>query len=224
MLLILTFFIFAGCSTNIVETNSVKNGISSGELLLEEAKESDLPKELLDQSISLSQQRGYSIYKHGENEYILFVALGEKNTAGFDLSGKEITINEDGQIQVIIEEKEPGTNEMVAEVITYPHKFFWIKGEIADIDKVTVLNQKGIAFAKILDQKADGMTWHQGIYIGQIDTHSIEIQIGEEAKAFQILDVKESFEALQLNDGDSIEFTYINNENGQLVIKELKKK
>ena len=105
MLLILTFFIFSGCSLNVAGTDSAKNGISSGELLLEEAKETDLPKELLDQSISLSKQRGYSIFQHGENEYILFVALGEKNTAGYDLSGKEITERKMGRFRLSLKRK-----------------------------------------------------------------------------------------------------------------------
>jgi len=60
-----------------------------------------------------------------------------------------------------------------------------------------------------------------GIFMGQIDSHSIEIMLNKEVKAFQIIDVLDRFEELNLQEGDMIKFTYIEDENSMLVIKSI---
>lgn len=82
------------------------------------------------------------------------------------------------------------------------------------VDKDTVENQK---------HEEEFRFFEHGIYVGQIDPHSVEIKINGEPMAFQILEVKELFDLLKLKEGDKIEFTYYENKNKELIIKSINK-
>ena len=62
----------------------------------------------------------------------------------------------------------------------------------------------------------------EGIYSGQIDNHSVEIMIDGKPVAVQIGKVVDQIE--QLNEGDTVIFTYIKNEHGQMVLTDIRKK
>ncbi len=62
----------------------------------------------------------------------------------------------------------------------------------------------------------------EGIYVGQMDSNSIEVMVNGEPKAFRIEEIKEEFPALEEN--DEVEIKYIENEHGQLIVKEILKK
>ncbi|MEW9121976.1 MAG: hypothetical protein AB2421_04625 [Thermotaleaceae bacterium] len=59
----------------------------------------------------------------------------------------------------------------------------------------------------------------EGIYVGQIDSNSIEIEINGEAMAFRIEEVQEQFE--EIEEKDKVQIKYLENEYGQLILKEI---
>lgn len=65
----------------------------------------------------------------------------------------------------------------------------------------------------------------EALYIGQIDANSIEVKEGETYGAYRLSpEIKESFDKLNLEENDRIEFTYYIDENGQKVITGIQKK
>ncbi len=74
---------------------------------------------------------------------------------------------------------------------------------------------------RIINTDGNRIIQAEGKYIGQIDSHSIEVNITGELKDFQILDVIKQFNELDLKEGDSIKFSYQKNSDGLLVIKNM---
>lgn len=70
--------------------------------------------------------------------------------------------------------------------------------------------------------QGEGLLAAEGIYVGQMDANSIEITVKGEPKAFRIEEIKDQFPKLQEN--DPVQVKYIENEHGQLMIKEIWKK
>lgn len=62
----------------------------------------------------------------------------------------------------------------------------------------------------------------KGVYVGQIDGNSIEIKVGENATAFRYPQ-KISSIIEQLNENDSVEIKYAQNEYGQLILSEIRR-
>ncbi len=58
-----------------------------------------------------------------------------------------------------------------------------------------------------------------GIYIGQIDSNAVEINIDNEPKAFVITEVEREINKLEEN--EDVRLKYIENEYGQLILKEI---
>jgi len=72
--------------------------------------------------------------------------------------------------------------------------------------------------AKIADQAADA----EGVYNGQIDNNSIEIQMSPtDVVAFRTTEVQDQLEGLE--DGDRVKFGYKPNADGQLVLTFIEK-
>ncbi len=131
------------------ENGQNEKNTSSETIMLEEINDiNQLPKEVTKLLNQLSKNRGYTIIKSEEDTFLLFVALGEKSTGGYSLKRKELKI-ENESITVVIEEIEPAPGTMVTEAFTYPHKIFWLKGNLKDINQVKVINQYGESFPMI---------------------------------------------------------------------------
>jgi len=63
-----------------------------------------------------------------------------------------------------------------------------------------------------------------GIYVGQIDNNSVEIEIDGEARAFWLSEEsKELLEKSNISDGDKVTFIYKENENNQFIINFIEK-
>lgn len=191
---------------------------SQGEYKLEEIQDLEkIPKELNSQLELLSRQRGYLITEYKENEFIFFISLGEKRTGGYDIIGKDVSL-EDSGIIVTFEEIEP--DGPVTQVITYPYKVFLLTGKINDIGKVKVENNHGEQLQVI---KLEANPLVTGEYIGQADTHSVEIIINGQAKTFEINQVKDLLDSLNLNTGSLVKISFEENEDGQLILQSIKK-
>lgn len=62
-----------------------------------------------------------------------------------------------------------------------------------------------------------------GVYVGQMDSNSIEIKINNKAEAlFFSEEVKKTFGTLKLKSGSKVRITYLKNDKGQLILKSIK--
>lgn len=214
ILLLITMLTFTACGSPVSSNNEPNSNYN-----LEEITESSkLNEDLLNQFENLAKQRGYTIVELDDKK-ILFIGLGEKNTGGFDLNLTKISEVNDN-IVITIEEIEP--TDMVAQVISYPYKLYWLKGDIADIEKVKVVTDSGEEFTYLNMQEMVNTV--EGKYIGQIDSHSIEVEVDGQPIAFQILEIISEFEELELQEGDLIEFIYIEKDTDERSMTSINKK
>ncbi|UNC92233.1 hypothetical protein [Candidatus Contubernalis alkaliaceticus] len=83
-------------------------------------------------------------------------------------------------------------------------------------------NQRGlITKLEVCDQKKDTIMTAAGVFVGFADSHTVEIKVEGEAKAFGL---NEGISTANLQKGDNITFKYKENQSGRLVIIELEKK
>lgn len=68
--------------------------------------------------------------------------------------------------------------------------------------------------SSVLQEEEDFIS-EEGVYVGEIDSNSIEVIVEGEAKAFRIEELQEN---------DKVKIKYIENEHGQLIVKEIEKK
>lgn len=111
----------------------------------------------------------------------------------------------DGKSPVIVEqEQEPSNN-----------------GKNNDVEKEENKENNDEKDASVASEKLKG----EAVYIGQIDINSIEVKEGEIYEAYRLSpQIKESFDKLNLEENDRIEFTYYVDDNGQKVITGIQKK
>jgi PrcB C-terminal len=83
--------------------------------------EKDKAEELLGSKYtSINKLKGYKLI-NANNETYLYIGLGEKSTGGYDLQVVGLEDNE-GILNVQVKVIQPGPEDIVTQVITYPHK------------------------------------------------------------------------------------------------------
>ena len=168
---------------------------------------------------SSCRDRGVYFFNQDSSTYLL-VCAGEKPTSGYELKNL-ILIGEEDVIQVSADLKVPGVNEVVSEVLTYPHILVRIPGDDREIALKEIRENSPELGTEV---KTDS-----GAYVGQIDPHSIEIKISgvpeeKAAKAFELgEELRENWGSYDLNEGDAVRFTYIPREGMQPVILTIEK-
>lgn len=220
------------------EELSGKNEDSDSKIKYEQIKnEENIPPNIKSIIESLKKKRGFAYFQEDEDT-ILFISMGEKNTAGYEIKVKSIEAVGD-TVKVIVSEKTPGKDEIVAQVITYPYTIVRVEGIVKSFK---VVNEKGEEFnllsskntIKTDDNKHVNVT---GTYIGQIDNNSIEIDIADDLAiegndspmAFRLSDeVKAYFDSesssfKDFKEGEQVIFSFIENDVGQKVITEIEK-
>lgn len=175
-------------------------------------------KEVLDVEFEVNQMdRGYSIFEY-DNKSIIVISLGKQNTGGFDILAPTVS-QENNSYLIKFEEVIP--DGMVAEVITYPTKLFWLNDDFNTSYNIKVVNNIGEEFSYI--EPVDNANTLTGIYIGQMDPHTIEIEINGKPIGFQILEVMDEFTSLGIVEGDIIEFSYIEKDTNEKTITDINK-
>ncbi|RKD32073.1 protease complex subunit PrcB family protein [Thermohalobacter berrensis] len=136
-LIILSLSILSvGCNSHENTSNSI-----SYEIL-----QDSMPEYLEGTIETIKTQKGFTVLQSENDKDILFISLGEKPTAGYNIKLETIKVEND-KISVIIEEVEPKKGEMVAQVITYP--FVLVKFDENIEGKIQVSNTTGNTFSKI---------------------------------------------------------------------------
>ena len=133
LLIGLCLFFFTGCTkgekTKLIEgTDYNIKGVYSGN------------------SVNTSK-RGYYINTLNEPNapYSYIICMGQKNTGGYSLKVTEVN-KVDEKVEIIVEEKTPGDNDMVTSAITYPT----VVVEFPEYQKnIVIKNTKGETFKKL---------------------------------------------------------------------------
>jgi len=234
ILLLAVALIISGCGSSRVksggktgddekEKNNVTQDIKLSFDVVKNIEE--LPKNVQDAVEALKQQRGYAFFKV-EDGFILFAGMGEKNTAGYDITVKSVE-NVNGTVKVTVEEKSPEKGDIVAQVISYPFTVVKVKD---GMENFIVANESGeelkllsvdkvssVGNAEDKKEKTVVIVETQGTYVGEIDGNSVEIIVDGQPNAFrhegryrEILD--------NLKENDKLSISYFENEHGQLIL------
>ncbi|MFO7637299.1 MAG: protease complex subunit PrcB family protein [Clostridia bacterium] len=176
---------------------------------------------------ALSKTKGY-IWFEGEGTSEILVLMGEKPTGGFHLEG--ISAEMDGDVlRIVVREVVPGANESVTQALTYPYLYLSLDRMQ---ESVTVENTEGEAYTNLV---LPGITAATGVYTGQIDNNSIEVNVdagfdfvGSGTFVAFRLDVltrayfdSESPHYKDFKDGTAVNILFYLNENGQYVLADM---
>ncbi|EOD00932.1 protease complex subunit PrcB family protein [Caldisalinibacter kiritimatiensis] len=129
----------------------------------------------------------------------IFIGFIDNNSVEIEIKGLPKAFRLSEQIKQQLQKNEPKSGQKV--------QFLYIKNQNEQMEITEI-------------------TWNQnkeiGTYIGQIDDNSIEMKVNDKTNAYRLSeDVKENINKLAT--GDKVQFTYKENENGQLIILDIKK-
>lgn len=99
-----------------------------------------------DTAIDLLSKAGGVFYFSDGNELIVFIGLGQRNTAGFGIKVKSIKTSDAGaSYDVTVEEIKPASGNFVAQVITYPYVLVNL-GSVNGPKEISVRDEQGNKF------------------------------------------------------------------------------
>ncbi|SKC86276.1 protease complex subunit PrcB family protein [Maledivibacter halophilus] len=93
----------------------------------------------------VQMHKGFGIMKEEEDSLIVYVGLGEKPSAGYELEIENV-VKKDDKIIITVKETEPPKDAMAAEMLTYPTKVIRLKDKTKNIE---VVNNSGEIFEDI---------------------------------------------------------------------------
>lgn len=94
-------------------------------------------------AINLLSKSGGKFHFSDGNDLILFIGLGQRKTAGYNIKVKSIkTYNNGAAYDVIIEEIKPAKGDIVVQVITYPYVLVNL-GHVSSPKEITVKDEEG---------------------------------------------------------------------------------
>lgn len=181
-----------------------------------------LPVEVKSLADYLKNQRGYFVftpheYATGEDTY-LFISSGEKPTGGYALTVDSAAVAGD-TLEIKVQEKEPAAGEGVVQVLTFPHLIVKIG---SGYQNYRIINDKNEIFAAIPAETVPEIVKKKGLYVGQIDSNFIEIEVDSNPQSFMF--GPETTPLLEdLQTGDTVFVSYFKNAHGQQVIVTLEK-
>lgn len=208
----------APAENNKPEMDDKNNNNKSNEISFDVIDSIDgLSEELQNSVEELKKSRGFTRLKD-ENGVMVMISMGEKPTGGYSITVKKVEKVQD-KIKITVEETEPGKDDAVTMAITYPYTVIRIKQ--AQDEEIEVYNQKGEKFDKIRMYEGPGTDIETlndaGIFVGRIDSSSIEVTVKGEPLALRHDDKLES-KIDKLEENDKVYFTYYRNEHGQNIL------
>lgn len=188
----------------------------SGEVEYKIIALSDLKDEALKQWYEDSYKKeGSHSASIGDGFKYLLICAGERPTGGYSIEVTKV-VKEEDEIVFYTRLNVPGKEEAVIQAITYPHLLLRVKAE----DTQTVKAKLEVADESGQNNRKKVL----GIYVGQIDNNSIEIEIDGQPKAFWLDDkVKSVFEKDKYQKGDKVFIEYHNDKHDRPVICKIAK-
>ncbi|MBZ4666195.1 protease complex subunit PrcB family protein [Mahella sp.] len=114
--------------------NTVQNNVK-----YEKIDISDAPLKLQETIEQVKKKKGYIYYTEDDSGYI-YVAAGEKPTGGYAIEVLNFIDNKNDKLTLTVRFTEPGKDDMVTQVITYPYALIRFK---APDKAVEVIDESG---------------------------------------------------------------------------------
>ncbi len=211
----------------------VNQGITVNQIPFEVIDVLTLSEQMMNDIEALKVQYGYEFWQQEDNSFLILISSGEKMTGGYGLEVEAIEDNE-GKTYIYIKETDP-EGDMNLQAITYP--FVVIKAA-GITDQFVILNQDqnelprmeaveqpadeaGGVFDTVLRLSEDFENPVIGIYQGQIDSHSIEVLVGEEYLTFSADDIGQFLKGIKI--GDKVEITRTISPSDQVLVESITK-
>ncbi|MEW5922223.1 MAG: protease complex subunit PrcB family protein [Bacillota bacterium] len=191
------------------------------EIIEEKDYEDKLPVMVRGDLSLLRAHKGYFVfsppaYDTGGNIYLM-ISAGEKPTGGYSLTLRSLQ-KQNSSLYLEVEEKAPAKDEMVIQVLTYPTLVIKLDKAYDGYNLTGTDKESFPALSpEIIPQRKEA----RGTYNGQIDNNFIEISVDGTAGAYMLPEALSWVLAEMLNSGDSVVFTYMDNEHGQRIILEI---
>lgn len=120
----------AGCGIKDVNlpgtAPNTNQGITTNKIAFTIMKEDAVPNDIKELAEKNQEKRGYKAFEQKDGEVIVLIALGERNTGGYEINVKSVEDIE-GKTSILVEEVKP-SGDMVTQVITYPRVFVEMTG------------------------------------------------------------------------------------------------
>ncbi|AEE96914.1 protease complex subunit PrcB family protein [Mahella australiensis] len=117
-------------------SNTAQNNIK-----YEKIDVSDAPLKLQETIEQVKKKKGYIYYTENDSDYI-YVAAGEKPTGGYTVEVLDLIENKNGKLTLTVRFTEPGKNDMVTQVITYPYALIRFKAIDKPVEVIDESNDK----------------------------------------------------------------------------------
>jgi hypothetical protein len=195
-------------------SESPNQGITVNQIEFKEVETDSLDEEQADLINSMALAGGYYYWLDSEGYYTVFIGLGQRPTAGYGIKVLSVEDNE-GNTNIIVKETEPGEDEMVAQVITYPYTVVRMTGIT---DNFNIVDTGGNSFEAI---EVENLNRQMAVctYEGLIDNASIEVKSGEETLVFRNDKMASMVEDIQ--EGSMARIIYTENDEGQLILESI---
>lgn len=193
------------------------------EVIEEKDFEEKLPVMVQADLALLRAHKGYFVfsppaYDTGGHLYLL-VSAGEKPTGGHLLTLQSLR-EQNGTLYLQVEEKAPGKDDMVIQILTYPSLVIKLDQDYGRYE-IAAAGADKEAFPALSPENIPPRVQARGTYNGQIDNNFVEISVDGAAGAYMLPRDLSWVLAEMLNDGDEVVFTYMENEHGQRIILEI---
>ncbi len=225
----------SGCAVPGKGPENVNGGTSPGdkpaepdvivnyELIEEKDLEETLPLEIRTHIAALRKHKGYFVFPPQDEEtgdvVYLMVSAGEKPTGGYALVLDSLEIL-NGVIHLQVNEKAPGKDDLVIQVLTYPVLVFKFDQKY---DSYKVSGPDKQPYPSLSSDLLPRHIETEGVYNGQIDNNFIEISVGNMAGAYMLPRDLAWVLTEVLKEGDKVVFTYLENEHGQRILLKIDK-
>ena len=212
----------------------INQGITVNKIKFEVIDSMTLSEQMISEMEALKLRKGYAFWQQEDGSFLVLISAGEKMTGGYGIEVEAVEDNE-GKTYIYVIETAPAEGDMNLQALTYP--FFVIK--VAGItDQFIILDQdqneyslitaedpaesenSGL-FDTVLRLSEDFNNPVIGIYQGQIDSHSIEVLVGEEYMAFSADEIDRFLKGIEV--GDKVEITRSISPSDQVTVESITK-
>lgn len=223
-IVLISFLVFMGCSNKIevdqpvnledkTEKDETNKEITVNSIEFKTMAIGDLNEDIQSEVEQLKLERGYNYWK-SDDGYILFISSGMKSTGGYSIKVNSVEDNE-GKTIVSVFETKPLADAMLTQAIEYPYVLIKVNQVVDDF---IIKNQNGDNFDKIEADVSKEETI-EGVYIGRIDSNSIEVSVGETFMVFRNYNMVKLIS--ELDSGQTVKVTYQLLKNGQYQLNKI---
>lgn len=122
-------------------SSSGNSNTSQNNIKYEKIDVSEAPSKLQETIEQVKKKKGYIYYTEDDSDYI-YVAAGEKPTGGYTVEVLDLIDNKDDKLTLTVRFTEPGKDDMVTQVITYPYALIRFKAPDKPVEVIDENNNR----------------------------------------------------------------------------------